>query len=142
MPPTRRAPEALCFWVVRPYGNLVNKKISRTPGGFLSSWVHHHSSSLSFKVHFSHSVGWTVHFLDGFPPCCPVSWVNVGNVRRSSVFFDCFLPCLVGSPTWFPPRNWEILYSLEPVGLFSPSRKSIPSQSALPHHLPYPYQAH
>ena len=36
MPPTRRAPEALCFRVVRPYGNLVNT-ISQEPlGGFLS----------------------------------------------------------------------------------------------------------
>ena len=86
--------------------------------------------------------GWTVHFLDGSPPCWPVSWVNVGDIGRSSFFCDCFSPCFVGSPTWFPPSNWEILNSLEPVGLFCPSHMSIPSQSALPHHLSYPYQAH
>ena len=66
------------------------------------------SSSSSFKVHFSHSVGWTVHFLDGCSLCCPVSWVNVGDIRRSSVFCNCFLPCFAGSPMWFPPSNWKI----------------------------------
>ena len=65
-------------------------------------------SSLSFKVHFPTLWGWTVHFLDGCPPCCLVSWVNVGNIRRSSVFCDCFLPCFAESPTWILPSNWEI----------------------------------
>ena len=63
---------------------------------------HHHC----LKSIFSHSVG-----LDSsFPwfPCFPVGWVNVGNIRRSSVFCDCFSPCFAGSPTWFPPSNWKI----------------------------------
>ena len=72
----------------------------------------------------------TVHFLDGCSPFFPNSWVNVGN-NKYYVFCNCF----AGSPMWFPPSNWEIWNSLEPVGLFSPSHMSIPSQSALPHHL-------
>ena len=36
MPPTRRVPEALCFWVVRPYENLVNTKSQEPLGGLLS----------------------------------------------------------------------------------------------------------
>ena len=46
------------------------------------------SSSSSLSI-FPTLWGWTAHFLDGSPPCCPVSWVNVGNIRHSSVFCDC-----------------------------------------------------
>ena len=36
MPPTRRVPEALCFRVVRPYGNLVSTKSQEPLVDFLS----------------------------------------------------------------------------------------------------------
>ena len=63
---------------------------------------------LGFNSVFSPLWGWTVHFLHGCSPCFPVSWVNVGNIRRSSIFCDRFSQCIAGSPTWFPPSNWEI----------------------------------
>ena len=41
MPPIHRAPEALCFRVVRPYGNLVNIKSQEPLFIILGPGVHH-----------------------------------------------------------------------------------------------------
>ena len=69
-------------------------------------FLNHNQLSSLVKVHFSHSVGLTVHFLDGVSPCFPVSWVNVGNIiKRSYVFCDCFSPYFAGSPMWFPTKG-------------------------------------
>ena len=63
-----------------PYNCVTNDKLVTIAD--TSYWNHHYRLKSMFPTLW----GWTVHFLDGSPPCCPVSWVNVGNVRRSSVF--------------------------------------------------------
>ena len=96
---------------------------------------HHHQQRLNFI--FPTLWGWTVHFLDGCSPCCPVSWVNVGNIRRSSVL--CFSPCFLrGLPRAFLPATgkFKILWSQWVCSLLSTCPYYI-SQSALPHHLSY-----
>ena len=70
---------------------------------------HHHRLKSIFPTLW----GWTVHFLDGSPPSYSVSWISVGNVKRSPIFFDCFLPCLAGSPSWILPATgkFNVLWS-------------------------------
>ena len=78
-----------------------------------------------------------LHFLDGCSPCCPASWVNVGNNGRSSVFSDCFSPYSCGVSHVLSSQatgKFKILWSQWVSSLLA-SHMSIPPQSALPHHL-------
>ena len=52
---------------------------------------HHHHRHQHLKSILPTLWGWTVHFLNGCSSCCPVSWVNVGNIRRSSEYLNIWI---------------------------------------------------